>query len=328
MMRGMTLARCGPAGRGRASHGRASAVRILLSLVVAGWLAATTVLALPTGARAESGAFVATDVLNVRADAGTWATVVGELYQGDWVWIVAGPTADNWYQVSYGDQGGWVRGDYLSFDGPASLANNVGGYASGGVSYTAWVNTDALNVRGGASGSDPSVDQVTYGDALTVTGDSVGGWLPIAYWGSRYWVWSAYLDFNGPPAAANHWIDVNRSSGVVTLYNGDTVVAQFWGAMGWDQSNDGFYATANGTYYVYTKYRGLNWTDWGQVYIRDWVGFDPYRANGFHTYSMDANGTLLPGGDGPTGGCIAIDPGWAEVLYDFAPIGTRVEVHW
>jgi lipoprotein-anchoring transpeptidase ErfK/SrfK len=30
----------------------------------------------------------------------------------------------------------------------------------------------------------------------------------------------------------------------------------------------------------------------------------------------------------PTAGCIALDVWAAEFLYNFAPIGTRVEVHW
>jgi hypothetical protein len=59
-----------------------------------------------------------------------------------------------------------------------------------------------------------------------------------------------------------------------------------------------------------------------------WVGFDPSRVNGFHSFSMDENGNVIKGGDGPTGGCVALEPSAAAALYDFADYGMRVEVHW
>ena len=64
-------------------------------------------------------------------------------------------------------------------------------------------------------------------------------------------------------------------------------VAAFPASLGFDPSDSGFYATAIGTYYVYEMYAGLNWTDWGQAWIWDWIGFDPDRQNGFHSYPMD-----------------------------------------
>jgi hypothetical protein len=105
-------------------------------------------------------------------------------------------------------------------------------------------------------------------------------------------------------------------------------VATYWAVMGSDPSDDGFFATAVGTYYVYEKIGGLSWTDWGGAWVGDWVGFDPARLNGFHTYLMDTDGQLLPGGDGPTGGCVALEPAAADQLFAFVSVGTRVEVHW
>jgi hypothetical protein len=98
--------------------------------------------------------------------------------------------------------------------------------------------------------------------------------------------------------------------------------------MGYDQSDAGYYATAIGTYYVYAKYAPLAWTDYGQAFIADWVAFDPDRNNGFHSWSMDGDGNVLPWGDGATGGCVALEPSAAAAVYDFAEIGMRVEVHW
>lgn len=126
---------------------------------------------------------------------------------------------------------------------------------------------------------------------------------------------------------SDHWVDVNRSNQLVTLYEGDTPIAAFPASLGFDSSDNGYYATAVGTYYIYQMYADLNWTDWGQAWIRDWVGFDPERQNGFHSYSMDASGTVLPDGAGPTGGCVALAPAAADQLFAFVAVGTRVVVH-
>jgi len=113
----------------------------------------------------------------------------------------------------------------------------------------------------------------------------------------------------------------------VTLYEGDVAVAGYWAAMGSDSSDDGFFATAVGTHYVYEKYGGLSWTDWVGAWVGAWVGFDPARLNGFHTYLLDMAGQVIPGGDGPTGGCVALAPAAADQLFAFVSVGTRVEVH-
>src|SRR5215217_3940502 len=206
-----------------------------------GWLVAIAVViavtvGMPTGSRAEGGASVAAPLLNLRAEPGTWAPVVGQLWQGEALALLAGPTPDAWYQVQAGDQTGWAYGDLLALDGT--------------------------------------------GDALSP------GWL-------------------GSPDSAERWVDVDRTTQTVTLYEGDVAVAGYWAAMGSDASDDGFFATAVGTYYVYEKYGGLSWTDWGGAWVGDWVGFDPNRLNGFHTYLLDMAGQVIPGGDGPTGGCVA-----------------------
>ena len=88
------------------------------------------------------------------------------------------------------------------------------------------------------------------------------------------------------------------------------------------------YATAIGTYYVYEKNAALTWTDWARGYIEYFVAFDPDRYNGFHAWTMDKKGRVIEGGDGATGGCIAMEPGLAEALYEFATYGMRVEIHW
>ena len=234
---------------------------LLAGFALAAVMAATSS---PAHVAAASDGYIATDVLNLRDSPGTYGTILTEMWQGEYVAVLDGPTEDGWYQVEYQGTVGWAWGGYLSVDG-----------------YAGWESDLAV---GGVSSATDS-------------------------WGER-------------------WIDFDRSSQIVTLYEGDVAIASYWGAIGWDTSADGFYSTAIGTYYVYSKYAPIAWTNWGQTYIEYWVGFDPNRSNGFHSYSLDANGNVLPNGAGATGGCIALEPGAASEVFSFADIGTRVEVHW
>jgi hypothetical protein len=228
---------------------------------VVSWLVAVVIavaLGGPTGVRAEGGAIVDAPQVQLRANPGTWAPVVDQLWQGERLSLLAGPTPDGWYEVQAGNHTGWAYGDLLALDG----------------------TTDALG-----RGSSGTVDR------------------------------------------AERWVDVNRTTQMVTLYEGDVAVGTYWGAMGSDSSDTGFFATAVGTYWVYEKYGDLSWTDWGGGWVSAWIGFDATRLNGFHTYLLDASGQMLPGGDGPTGGCVALAPAAADHLFAFVSIGTRIEVH-
>ncbi len=199
-------------------------------------------------------------------------------------------------------------------------------------SYTTTIATDALNLRDVPSTDGEVLAKMYEGEKVEVLDGPIdGGWYEVAYGDFTGYAYGDYLDLGGVGgggSSGERWIDVDRSSERVNLMEGDTLVASYWAAMGWDQTDDGYYATANGSYYVFEKNADLTWTDYGKAYIADWVGFDPDRANGFHSYSLDENGYLLPGGDGPTGGCVALDPAYADAVYNFAEIGMRVEVHW
>ena len=210
-----------------------------------------------------------------------------------------------------------------------------------------YVNTDALNLRDDA-GVWGNVITTMYRDERYsyVDGPTWDGWYYIEYAGNYGWAHGHYLILNGkrawregPPSTGGSsgttassggekWIDVNRSTGLVTAYEGNSVIMQYWASLGWDTSDQGFYATASGTYYIYAKNASLTWTEWGQAYIKYWMAFDSSRANGFHSWSLDANANVIPGGDGNTGGCVALEPSQAKALYNWAPNGTRVEIHW
>lgn len=214
----------------------------------------------------------------------------------------------------------------------------------------ATVNADALSLRSEANPASPVLATMRAGDRVDVLyGPWSNGWYEVRFNGVDGYADGSILTLDGghdwldandsvtngmedsattTGTTDERGIDVDRGSGTVTLYSGDVPQQSFGAAMGWDQSNDGFFATATGTYYVYAKNQDLTWTPWANAYITDWVAFDSSRQNGFHSYTRDAEGTILPNGDGQTGGCVALDPSSAQQLYYFAEDGMRVEIHW
>ncbi len=209
------------------------------------------------------------------------------------------------------------------------------------------VTTDVVNVRDTPNGV--IIGQASWGQSFEVVGGPTpDNWYKIDYYGVHGFVLGDYLGAGGmdmavgsdmapvddavPVAAApivsERWVDVDRSSQLVTLYDGDVAVVQVWAAMSSDQSDGGFWATANGTYYVFAKEGALHYTAYGRAWIRDYVAFDPSRDNGFHSYSLESWGDYAHGYNAPTGGCVALDLWAAQYLFDFVSIGSRVEVHW
>ena len=114
----------------------------------------------------------------------------------------------------------------------------------------------------------------------------------------------------------------------MTLYEGNVVIASFVGRIGRDPSADGFYATAVGTYHVYSMNKGLAPTPFAEdTYLTDWVGFDPVRKNGIHSPVRDADGNVKPWQNPTTLGCVRLEADDAVTVFEFASIGMRVEVH-
>lgn len=285
-------------------------------------------------------------------------TVIGYVGSGDRVDIFWGPEY-YMYEVRSGDGTvGWVWAEFLDPDGGGSNGGGAAASSSsssadraGAWSWSAWamVDADSLNVRNDASTNAGVVDSYGAGEWIEVIGNDVNGFSPVNYYGDVRWVASKYLSWDGAfnyatsasgsssstsnagggsaTSGQEHWIDVNAATGRVTLYVGNSIYATYWGSMGFDTSSDGFYSTASGTYYVYAMHDPLAYTAWADAYITEWVGFDPSRFNGFHSYTKDANGNILPNGGGKTGGCVALAPGDSQAVYDFSFIGMRVEVH-
>jgi hypothetical protein len=131
------------------------------------------------------------------------------------------------------------------------------------------------------------------------------------------------------PPTTGKWIDVNLTDGNTRLMTGRTLVKALPSAFGYGLINTetDYYATAPGTYYVYTRY-SYRWYDapYSQLWIDSFVGFDGYRANGFHSFLMNEKGEVVDSRLGPVShGCVRVED-W-KAVFDFSAIGMPVVVH-
>ncbi|MDR1450667.1 MAG: L,D-transpeptidase family protein [Propionibacteriaceae bacterium] len=126
----------------------------------------------------------------------------------------------------------------------------------------------------------------------------------------------------GEPNGAK-WIDINKSNFTVTLYEGTTAVRSFLVSIG----AGGKYETTDGVFYIYLKYdhqvmRGppedpyVSPTDWVSYFNSD-IAFHSAPWN-------EPNGW----GRRVSHGCVNMKTADSKAVYDWAPLGTKVEVHY
>ncbi len=256
----------------------------------------------------------------LRLAPGTGWTVVSKIKSGTEVTLLDGPTKDGWYWVKPAHKrkatAGWVSKRQLVFD------------------HFAKVDFAAALLAKPSSNSD-KVSDLPEGTVLAITGPKVGRFLTVKYGDNFGYTEAEDLRASTGPASTppppeptgEYWVDVNRSYQTVNLMIGTTSVATFNASMSRDLG-ESFYSTATGTYYIYEKVAGLQYTPYAHAYFMYWAGFDTYRYNGFHSWTMDRYGYVLNGGWGPTAGCVATAPADAIVIYNFVSVGTRVYIHW
>jgi len=123
------------------------------------------------------------------------------------------------------------------------------------------------------------------------------------------------------------WIEVDVTRFVVRLMDGTAVVREIAPVAVGAQVDTGAYAsTQTGLFHVNNKIADLAYDAPYDTYISHWVGFDPDKANGFHSFLKDKAGNVVDAGSGRiSNGCIRT--GEAEALFAFAEIGMPVWVH-
>ena len=109
--------------------------------------------------------------------------------------------------------------------------------------------------------------------------------------------------------------------------DGTTVTREIAPVAVGEQVDTGEYAsTQTGLFYVHNKVEDLVYDAPYDTYISHWVGFDPDKANGFHSFLKDAAGNVVDPGTGRiSNGCIRT--GAPDVVFAFAEVGMPVYVH-
>ncbi|MCM1537592.1 MAG: cell wall hydrolase [bacterium] len=136
---------------------------------------------------ADETAFVMTNVqntLNVRAQAGEDAAIIGRLYADCYGEILE--RGDEWTLLRSGSVVGWAKNDYLLFDEEAQEALSQVGR------WTATANESGLRIRKAASTDSGVYALLAQGDIVDIYED-LGEWLKVAYDGSEGYVSAEYV---------------------------------------------------------------------------------------------------------------------------------------
>lgn len=130
--------------------------------------------------------------------------------------------------------------------------------------------------------------------------------------------------FNPPPSATGEkWIEVNLSTQYLIAWQGDTSVAETYVSTG----RPGF-DTPTGTFFINTKLEsetmeGVIGGEYYNVPDVPWVMYFTNVGHALHgTYWHNNFGTPM------SHGCVNLPMDFAAWLYQWAPIGTRVEIHY
>ena len=177
---------------------------------VAGIVATGTLLTgaviIPQMAIASNTTIVATASLNVRLEPTTNSQILGVLSSGEQV-ERRGDAQGEWTPVRYNGQDAWVFSAYTSLGGVESA---TGGTASA---------TVAVNVRAGASTLASILGTLGVGESVNVTGDQVGGWIPVSYNGRNGFVYAVYLSFDSSTDAPDTNTGVSGDATATTALN-------------------------------------------------------------------------------------------------------------
>lgn len=126
---------------------------------------------------------------------------------------------------------------------------------------------------------------------------------------------------------SGRWIEVDVTNFVVRLMDGVTIEREISPVAVGAQVDTGAYAsTQTGLFHVYDMRKDLAYDAPYKTYISDWVGFDPDKSNGFHSFLKDKDGKVVDASTGRvSNGCIRT--GAEADIYAFATIGMPVWVH-
>ncbi len=127
--------------------------------------------------------------------------------------------------------------------------------------------------------------------------------------------------------SSGRWIEIDVTKFIVRLMNGDHVVETIGPVAVGAQVDTGAYeSTQTGLFHVYNKLPDLAYDPPYKTYISDWVGFDPQKDNGLHSFLKDKDGNVVDPATGRvSNGCIRTPD--ATAISAFATVGMPVWVH-
>jgi lipoprotein-anchoring transpeptidase ErfK/SrfK len=133
--------------------------------------------------------------------------------------------------------------------------------------------------------------------------------------------------YDSPPSySGSKYIQVDISEQHMYVYDGENLVYSFVASTGMGNS------TRVGTFNVLNKIPNAYGATWN-IWMPNWLGiyWSGGLQNGIHALPILSNGATLWAGYLGTPisfGCVVLDTYDAQVLYDWADIGTLVEIRW
>ncbi|HOH20554.1 MAG TPA: L,D-transpeptidase family protein [Anaerolineaceae bacterium] len=282
------------------------------------------------------------DDINLRDGPGVQYPVVQKMMMGDQL-VVLGRMADNiWLYVKTTEGNkGWIKTVLVNTAG-MNMNDHPIKTPSPSPNATVMVAGDRVYLRAGPGTFFSTIQKLIYGDSLMLLGKmDDNSWLYVKTtdgqegWIKTRWVNLAglNLDYNYVPIATSpptetstpvilpgiegRWIDVDLSEQMLFAYEGTERVASFLVSTG-----TALYPTEQGEYRIYVKYL---FTDMhGSDYFLPDVPFTMYYSGDFSihgTYWHHNFGTPM------SHGCINMDTSEAEWLYNWASVGTIVNIH-
>ena len=131
---------------------------------------------------------------------------------------------------------------------------------------------------------------------------------------------------SAPAYSGSKYILVDISDQHMYVYDGDTLIYSFVASTGMNN------ATRVGTFAVQSKIPNAYGSTW-DIWMPSWLGiyWSGGLENGIHALPILSNGgTLWAGflGRPISYGCVVLGSYEAQVLYDWAEVGTPVEIRW
>lgn len=257
-------------------------------------------------------------------------TLLGRLSDNTWLYIKTKDGLVGWTRTIWVDTED-IRVDSYPIQTPASPPETI-----------LKVIGNSVNLRTGASTDFPSIQELDYGEKVTLLGRVENNrWLYIKSsigkegWVQEKWVDTSRLNFQydyfpiqTPPITPTstpvilegiegRWIDVDLSEQKLYANEGTKQVASFLVSTG-----VAAYPTEKGQYKIYVKYR---FTDMhGPGYFLPDVPFNMFYSGDFSihgTYWHHNFGTPM------SHGCVNMDIKDAEWVFNWADVGTIVNIH-